>query len=909
VEYGVLGSLRLAHDGLPIEVTAAKQRTLFLYLLLHRNEVAATDALAEAVWPAGPPASAPKLLQLYVSKLRNVLPAGLLETCSPGYVLRVAPRELDSERFERLLEDGRAVRSAGNARLAAALFRRALGLWRGPAFADAAYENFAIPEAARLEELRLACLEERITADLELGRHQELVGELTALVAERPLREGLRGRLMLALYRAGRQTEALEAFTDVRRALRRELGLEPGEELRSLQAAILRHDPVLAAPADTGPGTLPLPHPATPLIGRDDDLAALLALVGRDHVRLVSLVGAGGSGKTRLALALAHRLSTAFADGAAFIELHTLRDPDLVLPTIARRLGLAEQPGRTPADLLAGWLRERELLLVLDNLEQLLSAAPALTALLAGAPRLRVVATSRAVLHVSGEHVFPVSPLSLDAAAELFAARAEALDPRFRLEPVRDQIRRICERVDCLPLAVELAAAHTRTLSPAALSELLAARVTSLAGGPRDLPARQQTLRDTLRWSTDLLPETVRGELARLGVFSGGWTAEAASRVADASRLDVLVDCSLVQRRDDERFSMLETVREHALELLATERTVYEERHAAHYLELAERAAAQFFGARHAAALDLLDAERDNLNAALENLHRPGSADEEIRLAAALWHYWWTRGLATEGRRRLAHALTSDELEPHPARTEALRGAAVLAERQLDLDAAHALAEQARIRAAQAHDALAEGRALLVLGNVATDRRELPAATRFQCEAIERFREQDNRLGQAIGLLNLGWIELIRRRFADSAGFSRQSLQLFRACGDDAGAATVLCNLGLATLGAGALDEAQEHLRQSLELGIKLGFIERIANTLEATAAALSASGAHEQAATYLGTAAALRKDAGSPLDPYEADLHEQTERAILAALGRTRFDQLFHDGSHQTWDVLVQAL
>ena len=390
----------------------------------------------------------------------------MIETVPSGYRAAIDPASLDSVRFEELAEAGRAAQVAGNAQLAVAQLSRALALWRGPALADVAYHDFALGEAARLEELRLDCEEERLAARLTLGEDEVVLADSARLSAEHPHRERLRGVFMIALYRAGRQVEALEVFREARKSLLEELGLEPGDDLRAVEAAILRQDPALArAEVVAEHEATTLPAAVTTLIGRERELADLRALVLREDVRLVSLVGAGGSGKSRLALALAGESRTFFANGVAWVELAGLRDAALVLPTLAQALGVGEDPAGTVDETLAAWAAGRELMVVLDNFEQVTEAGPELLRLIEAAPRLTVVVTSRRVLHLSGEHVFPVEPLGEAAAADLFVQRARALDPRSLPAADDPHVGEICRRLDGLPLAIELAASRTSMLS------------------------------------------------------------------------------------------------------------------------------------------------------------------------------------------------------------------------------------------------------------------------------------------------------------------------------------------------------------------------------------------------------------------------------------------------------------
>lgn len=521
-EIRVLGPLEIVGEQGAVELTAAKERQLLAALVLEAGNVCSRDLLVDALWGPSPPSSAAKLLQVHVSKLRKLLPASArIRTRGSGYALELEDGVLDAARFERLLAEGGEAARAGNPRLAASLLRRALALWRGPAYGDLAYDEFVRAEAERLEELRVVALEERLAAELELGRHAELLPELRRLADSHPLRERIQAQAMIALYRSGRQSEALERYAATRGRLRGELGLEPGAELSDLQRRILQHDVSLVGEPGAWEADAALPAPPNTLLGRERELAELGDLLVRDDVRLLVLTGAGGSGKTRLALESARRCARSFANGAALVELAPVRDPDLLVSAISTAVGI-EQVGDRPLETLVAALRGRELLLLLDNLEHLRSAAPVLVELISRAPRVTLLVTTRVVLHVSGEHVYPVEPLG-ESAVALFVERAREADARFDPDaPAEHAIRRICDRLDGLPLAVELAAGRIRTRTPAELLAGLEQSLPLLTGGPRDLPARQQTLRATLEWSFDLLDELERRDVTRLSVFAGG---------------------------------------------------------------------------------------------------------------------------------------------------------------------------------------------------------------------------------------------------------------------------------------------------------------------------------------------------------------------------------------------------
>jgi len=831
LEVRVLGPLELVIDNGPVPLPA-KQRRLLAALLIRVGEALSADVLIDSVWGEAPPASASSLLQVYVSQLRKALPApARIATFGSGYALSLDEASLDAAEFERLLREGKEAMSDGNPALAASVLARALGLWRGQAYGELAYEEFARAEAERLEELRLVCIEARLEAGLALGQQDDLLPELQSLALAHPLRERVQGQLMLALYRCGRQTEALDLFRELRTRLREELGLEPGSELRELQRRILEHDPTLAVPASGIERLAVLPAPPNALLGRERELDELRQLLLRARVRLIVLTGAGGSGKTRLALEAARQTSASFANGACFVDLAPLRGPELVPRAIMTALAIEHAPTDALETLRAA-LARRELLVVLDNAEHLQAAAPIYTELLAQAPRLTLLVTSRVVLHLSGEHVYPVEPLAAEAARALFRERAREAEPRFQAT-ISDErtIEQICTRLDGLPLAIELAAAHIRTLTPTELLERLEPRLPLLAGGPRDLPARQQTLRATLAWSYDLLAEDEQRDLARLAVFAGGCSLEAAEAVCGTrlETLAALVDHNLLQHKatpDGSRYTMLETIHEYALERLeeTPEANAIKRRHAEFFLRVAQTANLNpgklAPGGQH---LAIANAEQDNVRAALIWALTDGSIELAFRLAIAM-DMFWTANDPREGIRWFAALLEhrgAEAVAPE-LRAHALRGYGSSFAISGDNDAAERLWEQSLALFEELGDE--HGRAVLLhrLGDLAMWKGDLERARALVEESQAIHERNDNRLERIFGVAQtVGTLGAIARDAGEqqhAAELIEQSAAMGREVGVPWWESGMLAELACLSLQAGRVDDAESSARQSLAL-------------------------------------------------------------------------------------------
>jgi predicted ATPase/DNA-binding SARP family transcriptional activator len=700
VKFCVLGPVGVVVDGCRVVLGATREAALLADLVVHADQIVAADRLVDDLWRGDPSPGAAATLQTYVKNLRRVIEPGraageacsVLVTCRPGYVLHVERVDVDAIRFERLVAAGRAALVDGAPRRAADVLRRALGLWYGPAFGALGDEAFVRPEATRLEELRLVAVEERVQADLCLGRHAELCGELEALVGEHRYRERLWGQWMLALYRAGRQADALRAYRKVRRLLTDELGVEPGVALRDLEDAILLHEPELdwtppiESAADTAAARVPIaglcrrPQFANAFVGREGERALLVGLIPpTTAARVVTVTGAAGIGKTRLAVHAAGDVADAYPDGAWLVELAAVDSPDSVADEILTRLGGHRQAGRSAPAALAEFARGRSMLVVLDNCEHVVDAAADCVEAIAVGDSV-VLATSREPLALRGERVVPVPPLGDTAAIALFTDRAGAADPAFELDDDNEAtVAEICRRVDGIPLAVELAAARVRSMTVTDIAHHLGTGFRLL----RDASAvehRHRTLHAAVRWSYDLLDDRQRVLFDELSVFRGGFTIGAVSAICHDENgaqidelealdvVDALVAKNLVvahRTGASTRYSLLETFRQLGNEMLAerTDAPIQRIRHARHFLAVAEDARGRISSPDVVTGMTMFDDEWDNLRAAFDWFAANGDTDGALRLVVALYWFagpgfrfeplaWAERAIALDGARQ-----------------------------------------------------------------------------------------------------------------------------------------------------------------------------------------------------------------------------------------------------------------
>jgi predicted ATPase/class 3 adenylate cyclase len=654
-----------------------------------------------------------------------------------------------------------------------------------------------------------------------------------------------------------------------------------------------------------------LPPQPTPLVGRRRELAELTGLLCQPDVRLVTVTGPGGAGKTRLALQTAADLIEDFRDGTFFVQLAGVTEPSLVLPVIARTIGVQETGGLTSAEAAAGHLRSRETLLVLDNFEHVLEAAPLVGALVSGAPGVKAICSSRAALRLSGEHEYVVPELALEDAVVLFAERAKAIDGEFRLNGDARVVAEICRRLDGLPLAIELAAARTKVLTPQGLLDRLDRRLPLLTGGARDLPDRQRTLRNTISWSYELLDESEQVAFASLAVFAGGFTLDAAERVcgADLDTLATLAEKSLVRRRVD-RFRMLETIREFALEQLA-ERGDLEEvrrRHAELFLELAESAGE--VPREPEAWLDRAEAELDNLRSAIAWARESGEGRIELRLAAALGRFWEARGYLAEGQARLNDALADDPAAPIGLKSQALSHGVLLAFKRGDFGQAREWAERQAALAEESGDDETLARALNSLGII------LDGEGRFEeaRSAAERSLAISERLGHTnrvqACLHNLGLVSIGERAYDRAVEELTSALDVANTIGDEITASNDQVDRSFALIRLGRWREARADASESILVASRVGWRENVAYCLVALAAVAVASNEVDRAARLLGQSDRLAEDVRLEFAEYAEQIRAETREALRSSLRGDQLDSLLAEG--RVWsvdDAVAEAL
>ena len=806
MEVRILGPLEVQGDGGPLLVTTPKERAVLEVLALHGGDVVPTGVLIDALWGFDPPLSAAKSLQSHVSRLRRALPDGAIATEGAGYRLTAAPEAVDAHRFERLVAAGRQAADGGDHRRAIQLLDRALDLWRGTPLADVADGSLRTGQTVRLDELRLSAAEARVDAHLALGHQEAMVAETEALVADYPLRERFWAQLMLALYRSDRRADALAVFERLRGVLRAELGVDPSREVSELEARILREDPDLVLFSSGPPSSIPTP--LTSFVGREAqrrELAKLLA----EH-RLVTVLGPGGVGKTRLAIAVGGDVLSRWTDGVWWVDATDAEGSGTVALGLAKVLGVVVPPGMAVADALQRFLAPRELVVIIDNAEEIAADVGRwLTHLLEGAPKVTALVTSRVPLRVLGEQRYPVPPLDLPGDDVETAREAEAmrlfidrLEARSGHDPDRAEVEAmadLCRMVDGLPLGIELLVARVAAVGPVEVRAELEDRPelpdSRLIAGDD----RHASLDLVLSSTVELLEPPARELLGRLSVFPGSFDRSAVRAVGpagfDPDDFDALVDAALVSTtgREDatRRYRLLETTRAYAA-THADEANLRDASalHADYYRDLCRRAGQAMEGPDEQEWVDRLHLDDQNIQAAIRWWcdHDPVGALAFVRGVGRAWYVW---GDLADTRDRLAELQRL--VEPHEAR-----------------------ADPEEI--AWLHMRMAWPRFLT--GDIVGGMAETAAAA-------DRFGEVDQRIGRARALAGRAHMTLFVEGPTDTAlDRYQQAITASRSCGSAEARAWILAEAAQALIMADRvdadvdrmLDEAQPILEASGDL-------------------------------------------------------------------------------------------
>ncbi len=844
----MLGSFEVrTDDGAFADVPGARLRGLLIALALEPGHAVPKATLVDWIWGERPPTEAANALQRLVSRLRKALPEGLVEGQTDGYRLRVEPDAVDAVRFERLVGQARNDDDPRRVRL----LREGLALWRGAAMQDVGLQDSAAFDAAvtRLEGLRLTAMEDWFDAEVSLGHGMELVTELTDLVAAHPLRERLVAALMRALVATGRDTEALLVYQRTREALADALGVDPSPELSALHVALLRGE--LGRREENRKTNLRAE--LTSFVGKDADVAAVRELIA-EH-RLTTLIGPGGSGKTRLAIETARTLVGELPDGAWLVELAAIgADGDVAQSTLAA-LGLRDAllgaaPNAEPTDRLIAAIREREALLILDNCEHVIeSAAVFAHRVLGECQRLRILATSREPLGITGEALWLVEPLALpegDAspgeiesspAVQLLRDRAGAVRRDLAVDAHSlSTMARVCRALDGIPLAIELAAARLRTMSLDQLASRLDDRFRLLTGGSRTALRRHRTLRAVIDWSWELLTDAERIVLRRLSVFSGGASLDAAEQVcvSDAVEqeqvlelLTTLTEKSLLLTEGDSapRYRMLDTIKEYARDRLTETGGSDLARHAhlAYFTELAETAEPHLRRAEQLEWLATLEVEHDNISSAMRGAIAAGEAHAAMRLAAAAGWYWWLGGHRAEGMELITAATetpgeVTDEIR---AMVYALVVHFVSSGRGDEHQAEEWIHQAYRFsQRSQSRNPL--------LGLVVPLERMLQAPDTF-LPAWEPLLANEDPWIRALARLQLGKLRIqLGRGGRDADAYLEMALAEFRAIGERFGISFALTELADRIATRGEFADACEHYEQAIAVVIEVGTIEDV---------------------------------------------------------------------------------
>ena len=929
-----LGAFQVWRDDTALPASVWRSRpaaTLFKILLTAAGHRVPREQVLESLWPDTSPTQSTRYLYATIHRLRRVLDPPMatqsyVMLTAEAIALRPTSRDpapsdwLDANTFARA-----AHAALGGQEVDACV--AAVNMYGGPYLPDDLYDDWASARRRELNELYLALLLHQAGLSADRGEAAQAAHALRLVLAADRCNEQATGKLMMILAAAGARAEASQAYHALETNLREELGLSPSPEIHA------QYTQILAYPTN-------LPAPLTSFIGRRAELASARELL--ESTRLLSLVGAGGVGKTRLALQIARSVLYHYQDGVWLVDLARVTYAQAVPQAIMKALGVPEHPGQPLPSTVRTHLRHKHLLLVIDNCEHVLAmAAECIGEILAAGPEVRVLATSREALAVAGEVAWQMPPLSLargpesgrlsegasiepaaSEAARLFIARLRASRPgRAVRELDLSTIERICRRLEGLPLAIELAAARASSIPLEHIEARLDDRFALLTRGPRTARPRQQTLRATMDWSYGLLEESERSLLCRLSVFSGGCTGEAAAAVAGLEAhtpavhrmLERLSAKSLARQlaSDDEpRYGLPETIRQYgALRLGETgDYDWVHRRHCLWYLEQQEMADAAWYSPARPAALAWTDREHENLRAAIARSVEERDQKLGVRFLAVLWRFWETRGYLTEGRHWQERILSGPlPQEADGVWARAMAGAGRLAEMAGDYPRAATWYENSLTFWRILGDRQGIADSFLGLGVVRAAQGNLDQADQLFRESLALNRALQYQPGIIVALNNLGGVAYYRGEFERAAALWRESLDLSRGQGDPRSTARALTNLGELARSMGRHETAATRYREGLRISHEAGDRSGIVLSLEGVSAALSALGLREQASRVRGAMDAARELAGLSITPQDRDSYDRDGARMRAALGADQFDAYLAEGRAMGLEAAIE--
>lgn len=893
--------MRVVREGELLPLTSGRQQALLVNLLIARGETVPADRLIEAVWGDDLPSNPTNTLQHGVAQLRKLLEPGRSRNQSPrvlvsegsGYRLDMSGHTFDVEEFEEGVAAARRLLSGPGEAAAAERLGDVLNLWRGAAFAGFEYRDFATGEAERLEELRIQARELLLDATAATDGPAAVIADLEALVSEHPYREALWSRLMKALYQEGRQAEALRVFKRASEALGEELGIEPSPELRELEEQILLQDPSLAAELAAVP-VHNLPEPAATLVGRDQALDQLLGFV--ESSRLTTLLGPGGSGKTRLAIEAGHLVAGSYPDGVWLIRLDELSDADLLAASIGASIGMPENRDKAVIATLTDFLADQSALLIIDNCEHLVdSVADVVEAVLGRCPEVTVLATSQVALQLNGEQRMPLPPLRLPGeegspfddmeavpAVQLFLERAAAIDPEFDMGPTSlAAVANIVSALDGMPLAIELAAARADVLGAVEIAQRLSDRFAVLDTSARDVPERQRTLRNTVEWSFGLLEQSEQAFFARLAVFPGSFDAAAAAAIADVTEGEALaligrlLQRSLVSRHVSDaaksHYRLLETLRVFGAEQLdaAGELAATRDRHLDHYAVLVRDLDDRLQAPEQLVAFAEMVEEQDNMRAAMAWSLESRRLGPGVTVAVWSARFWDWRGTLSEAITWMTRFLAANPSE-RVTDVALLHSWAGFFSWELGWeDRAAALSAEGLRIATEQGDRLGLAASLTGKALQARVNGDHDEASRRNAEIREIAVEIVQPWLQAWADNHDGLSLLAAGRVSAAEAAAEQSLRAFSRLGDKRATGWALTVLAQISHEQGRPERTVELAQKAVDVSIEAGDGRNAAWAMELAASASRDVGDLAAATRYADAAAELLEERGMPTSPW----------------------------------------